>query len=157
MPKFGLSKEALEGRPPVAGGIYDFRLDGFKPAVAKKGGSVNLNPDLKIINNADFNDFKIFASLNEGFPPAVIGIVHALGMEMVTNAEGGADIPGEFLGGQDPKSWSYTGPLVGRTGKVEVQQVDRTDGKPGQRTEIKRFICALPGCAEVHPESYIKS
>jgi hypothetical protein len=157
MPKFSLSKEAIEGKPTVKGGVYEFRLDGFKPAKAKSGTSVNLNPDLKVINDPNFTDSKIFASLNEGFPPAVIGLVHALGMEMVPNADSGMDIPGDFQGGADPKTWSYVGPLVGRSGRVELQETERTDGKPGTRTEIKRFICALPGCQEKHPETYIKS
>jgi hypothetical protein len=143
MPKITTTKEQLEGKPPLEVGIYDFRVDGFKPELTKDKQSVNLRPQLRVINHPTHNGDPIFEWLN-----SQAGFMHkdfcaALGLELTVNADGGATLPGEFLGpDDDPTKWQYVGPIVGRTGKLELALGDNGRGK--MIPKIKRYISALP-------------
>jgi hypothetical protein len=153
MAKMGVSKQSLEGKPPIPAGMYDFRLDGFKPKVAKKGDSINLNPILKIINNPNGqNDNTIFFNLNNQAGWIFKDFAHAMGFELVPNTEGGGDLPGDFVPDpSDPENvekYKYQGPMLGRNGRCEVGV--RKDDKNKDQSYIKAFFCSVPGCLEKH-------
>jgi hypothetical protein len=146
MAKISVPKTQLEGFTTVPAGVYEVRLDGFKPVLSKKKDSVNLEPVLHIINHPNQNDQRLFEHMNTGCW-YMQDVVHAFGLEMVDNGDK-LDIPGEFLGpDNDPTQWSYTGPLVGRTAKVRTI-VGEYNSKP--QTYIDQWYCALPACREKH-------
>ena len=148
MPKIHAPKESIEGKPQLGGGIFEFRLDGFKPKKSKDGKSTNLNPQMRVINHPTNNDAPIFENMNSQAGWVQQDFCHALGVEM--EPDGG--FPGEFNGPEsDPSQWTYMGPLVGRTGRVELVQVPNLKG--GMRTTPKKYFCAVPGCTARHTES----
>jgi hypothetical protein len=152
MPKIKASKESLEGKPPLPVGIYTFRLDGFDPKLSKDTKSVNLQPKMKVINHAQHNDGRIFENLNSQAGWVMRDFCHALGIHMDGPEE--TDLPGDFQGPEgDPSNWKYVGPLVGKTGQVELTTVPNLKG--GTRTVPKRYLCAIPGCAVKHSESLV--
>jgi hypothetical protein len=155
MPKIRAPKESLEGRPTLPAGIYHFRVDGFIPKKSKDGNSVNLQPKMRIINHATANDQPIFENLNSQAGWVQRDFCHALGIQMEQNGQPhpeGTDLPGEFTGPEgDPSQWKYIGPIVGRTGQVELHIV--SNGKGGTKAAPKRYICAVPGCTVKHTET----
>lgn len=153
MPKMGVSKESLEGKPPVGAGIFTVRLDGFKPKTSKKGDSTNLNPILKVINHATLNDRNIFFSCNTNAGWIMEAFSHCFGLPLEERPDGGKDLPGEFV--PDPNSptdvakMRYNGPLLGLTGQLEL--VLGKDDKGKDQDKIKQFMCKVPGCTIQHP------
>jgi hypothetical protein len=150
-------KDSLEGKPQIRPGMYQFRLDGFKPDLSKekpgKDRSINLNPQMKIINNIEFDGAPIYHNLNIQAGWILKDFCHALGVPM-----GGPDhdeIPGEFQPGppSPPKDWKYVGPLMGKTGRVEIVSVPSNKG--GTFSAVKKFLCNVPGCQETHTESLV--
>ena len=154
MAKMGVSKESLEGRPPVGAGIFTFRCDGFKPKKSKKGDTVNLNPILKVINHPVHNDRNLFFNCNTAAGWLMIAFVHSLGIPMEQRTDGGADLPGDFAPDpSDPdnvEKFKYQGPLQGQVGQCEV--VVTKDDKGRDRDTIKQFMCKVPGCTVEHPK-----
>ena len=157
MPKIKVSKEGMEGKPPVGSGIFVFRLDGFKPKFSKKGDSVNLNPTLKVINHPEHNGRPLFENLNTGAGWVQKDLCHALGIPMLADpSDGSYTFPGEFTGpDNDPTQWRYVGPLLGKTGRVDVIEVPKFKGS-GTQSSIKSYICAIPGCQEKHTDNLLK-
>lgn len=156
MPKVAVNNEALKAPEPVEAGVYEFRFEGFKPSYSKDKGSINLNPMLAIINNPKYDgtvDNKkryIFLNLNTKAPWIQQDLIHSMGMEMEKIDSTTSQIPGTFDGpDNDPTQWKYTGPLTGRTGKVEVV-LGTWQGKP--KNDVKQFICAVPDCASKNPD-----
>jgi len=149
MPRISVPKDQLEGIQPVENDTYTVRLDGFEPKTAKKGGSVNLNPILKIINHPKHNDLRLFNNLNSKAGWIHKDFVHAFGLPMEIQGDE-ALIPGEFQGPEaTPEKWVYVGPLLGRTAQLVVVQTPNSNtGNP--RNEIKQFLCQVPGCKEKH-------
>lgn len=158
MPKVGVNRDQLEGLKNPPSGIYDFRFDGFKPKYAKqkegKERSINMRPQLIVINNQQFNDAPIMCNGNTAFAAELFDMCHALGLRYEGEAEGSDDmkIPGDFQGpDDDPSQWTYIGPLAGATGQVEIGETTGQDGKP--RTQVKKFFCKVAGCDARHRDS----
>lgn len=162
MPRIHINRDQLEGLKNPPAGIYDFRLDGFKPRNAKKkegkDQSVNLCPQLSIVNHPTLNGAPIFVWGNTAFGADMFDMCHALGIlyDGEANGEDELHIPGEFQGpDDDPTQWSYLGPLVGQVGQVEIADtVDQRTNQP--RTEVKKFFCKVPGCTANHRDSLLR-
>lgn len=160
--KMSVSKESLKGLPPMPEGLYEVRLDGWKPKKSAKGDSINLQPQMKVVNNAaGFNDRAVFENMNTNAGWIQQDFVHAFGLPMDLDGEN-ASIPGDFVpDATDPdnvEKYGYNGPLKGRTGKVYLIQVPAKDKngniKPGQiQNRIKYYVCAVPGCTEKHSDN----
>jgi hypothetical protein len=154
MPKITVNKESLEGLPSLPAGTYDVRLDGFKPRKSKKGDSVNLNAIFKVINNPTYNDREIWLNCNTSFPPAMYDMAHGMGVPFEAEDTADPQFPGEFQGpDDDPSKWNYIGPLIGRTGQIEV--ADKDNGKGGTNSGVKRFFCQVAGCTGRHKDSLL--
>jgi hypothetical protein len=155
MPKLKINKQSLEGPSKVPAGIYTVRLDGFEPDWTKKKDSYNLNPVMKIINNNDLHDRRIFDNVNTNAGWIERDFCHCFGV-MLENPDD-PDFPGEFVsdGGDnsDPTKWKYRGPLLGQTGQLEVAEVTGNNGKV--YSNVKRYLCRIPGCKENHSQNLI--
>lgn len=161
MAKFTVPKESLKGLPPLPPGIYEVRLDGFKPKLSKqkpgKDQSVNLNPQLKVINHPTLNDRMVSESLNVIMARNQRDFCHAFGFLMDhedDNDPQEASLPGEFQG--DPnnlETMHYVGPLVGQIAKIELASVPGDNGRT--YTNIKRYFCRVPNCTVSHPDSIL--
>jgi len=148
----GASVESLQGPSAFPGGIYELRLDGFEPKFSKDKGSVNYNPKFIVVNHPTLNDRRVFDNLNSKAGWVQLDLCHALGFEMEVIGDT-AFLPGEFQGpDNNPTDWHYIGPLVGRTLKVEIAEVDY---KGKTNNKIKRFLCVVPGCKAKHSENLI--
>jgi len=158
MPTIKIAKESLEGPKRIPPGIYWVRFDGFNPQPTKEAtrtgdltSSINLLPDLKIVNNSDFHDRKPGKEwLNSNAGWVLRDFSHCFGVPLAGTAEA-PELPGEFVPPDepDPSKWRYQGPYIGRTGQVELTEVYGQDGK-GPYINIKRYLCAIPGCKENH-------
>lgn len=157
MPSIKVSNDSLKAPEPVEAGVYEFRFEGFKPKFSKDKGSINLNPQLIIINNpkydgsaGDGKKHQIFENLNTKAPWVQQDFVHSLGIVMEKVDATTSQIPGAFDGPEDnPEQWKYTGPLTGRTGKCEVI-LETYNGKP--QNKIKQYICNVTNCAQMNPD-----
>ncbi len=181
MPNMMFPKSALEPRPAFKSGIYDVMLKGLKPALSKNVSettgekSINLTPELVICNSAEtfpdgkpYNGSKVFFSGNLSFLPAVQDMFHCFGEPLLENGDQ-VELPGSFGNGTtdpDPKNWgAYSGAVVNSIGQVEIVETPAQKKVGGQwvpdpgktRSEIKRFICKVPGCTVQHLESLIRS
>ena len=159
----GAFKSQLTGPPPVPTNIYTLQLVGFRPKVAAKGDSLNYNAEFKILDDPQYNDSKVFFSLNTKFFVATRDWVHATGNEceisQMLNPETGVvedfeTMPGFFEDAdkfpEDPTKWgAYRGPLTNATFKAEVI-LTSYQGKP--KNEIRQFFCAVPDCATKYPD-----
>jgi hypothetical protein len=169
MPSLSFPKSALEPRPNLPPGFIHVIFTGFRPKLSKKGDSINMNPQLHVVNDPrtdssgkPLNGQTVFESLNLSFPPRLVDLVHALGCEMVENGDN-VDIPGYFDGdtsNPDPSQWgTYHGPLENQVAQLELAEVQsrRSGAKPGDKqTDIKRYICKVQGCTVPHIESLIR-
>ncbi len=147
-----VAKDVIEGKDVVPPGIYEVKLVGFNPKVSKSGTSVNLNAIMQITNHAEFGDRKIYDTMNSnGYTYADFS--HCFGLPMETD---GTEfwLPGTWdkdkakYNADDPATWIYNGPLVGRTGKVEIA-VDNYNGKDNNK--VKRYFCAIADCEKKFP------
>ena len=142
MPTITVSKDAVKGRDVVPSGLYDVRLVAFRPKPTKAGDSVNLNGQFEIQNHPEYAGRMVFDNLSTNANAAwkLVAFVKAFGLDMTEAADGSLSIPGEFTGPEnDATQWKYVGPLVGRTGKVEVA-VDNYNGN--DKNIIKTFVPA---------------
>jgi hypothetical protein len=158
MPKLKIDKKSLEGPQKVPNGVYTVRLDGFEPNFTKekKEGNYNLNPVMKIINNNDLHDRRIFDNVNSNAGWIERDFCHCFGIKLENPDD--PDFPGEFTvppGGdsKDPTQWKYQGPLLGQTGRLEVAEVTGNNGKV--YSNVKRYLCRVPGCTESHSQNLI--
>lgn len=156
MARITVSKEEVQGFPPVPEGLYDVQLRGFKPKKAKKGGSTNLNPDVRIINHPTLNDRRIWVSMNTNAPFMWHEICHAFGCPLEDDGDGNVSIPGEFSGDVmiDPSSSVYSGPLLNQQGKLYVVQVQRDSRL---QNDVRHYVCRVSGCNEKHSDNLIKA
>jgi hypothetical protein len=129
--KVAATRSSLTGPPPVDTNVYELRVVGFKPKVAKSGTSLNYYGEFEVINNGQFDGRKVFFSLNTAFPTGIRDFVHATGNEMekttILNEETGQMeeafvLPGIFENAdqfpQEPEKWgAYRGPLTNATFK----------------------------------------
>lgn len=160
MPKLSASKEELKGQPVHPEGLYSVKLKGFKPKWAKKKDSVNLNPDIVIINHPELNDKKVFFNLNTKAKWLWSDFCHGFGVPLQQGpTPDDFEWPGDFSGSEsDPDKWSYTGPLMGQQGQVYLIQVPAVDSNGNERAgeyqnRVKYFVCSLPGCVEKHSDN----
>lgn len=154
-----VSNDKLEGQDVVKAGQYEVKLLGFKPKVAKSGTSYNLNPTMEIVNHSEFAGRKIFDTLNSGGAWTWPDFVHAFGLPMETNGteswiptmskDGAWDGDPAKYDAENPDTWVYKGPLIGRIAKVEVA-VDSYKGK--ENNKIRRYFCAVADCATKFPK-----
>jgi hypothetical protein len=145
---------------------------GFKPKMSKnkEKPSVNLNPELVIVNDAritpdgkPLNGQKLFESLNLSFLPRVQDFFHALGAPMTESGDN-VELPGYFDGdtsNPDPTKWGqFHGPAINEIAELELAEVPsrKSGAKPTDtQTDIKRYYCRVPGCTVQHMESLIQS
>ena len=87
--------------------------------------------------------------LNDSIPAFIQDFVHSFGVPMEDPFGPNPSMPGSFDGDeQDPKTWKYTGPLLGKTAQWELG----TRMYLGREvTDVRRFICAVPDCALTYP------
>lgn len=141
-------------------GTYTVSFQGFKPKKAAKGDSTNLNAEVVVIGDPEQNGKKSTYSLN--FQAStwfmIKSFVHSFGIEVEKDAQDNESIPGDFSGpnykADDPTTWQYSGPLMGRTAKWEFAE---TEYQKKKLVKPKQFLCALPGCTEKHPDNLNKS
>jgi hypothetical protein len=141
---FKLDKSKLNGQEPVPAGIYTVLFTGFKPAWSKKGDTLNYNPSVEIVNDPNYENRKLFTSLNSAIPSFIQDFVNSFGLEMEGDeSSDDISIPGTFdadpegFNETDPKTWVYAGPLEGKTAQWEIGETTY-EGKP--RNEVVRFI-----------------
>ena len=168
MAQIKVSRESLEFEtfPP---GDYVVQLHGFRPKKSKDKNSTNLQPQLKIVGHPTLAGKHVFFNLNDGAGFIIRDFVHCMGLFMDNEVPGqevgdrGLELPGEFVNWDDadPSKAQYAGPLLGRTGRIELAETQARD-KSGNavpnktRNEVKRFYCAAPGCTVQHKESLIR-
>ena len=154
MAKIGFSKEDLAGPPPIPEGMYELRLTGFKPKRSKDGGSVNLQPQLEIVNHPTHNGRNVLDWLNSGASWIIESFCHCFGQVLTPNPNGGGDMPGDFIGPDDnPEAWQYQGPLTGAVGKVFLKPVEY-QGKTNAR--VDQWFCSVPNCTTKHATGLAK-
>lgn len=153
MPRISFSKEELVGNV-YPEGLYELRLEGFEPEKSKKGDSVNLNPVLKIVNHPTLNGKRVFDNLNSSASWIVESFVHAFGLPLTPNPNGGGDMPGDFVGpDDDPEKWQYQGPLSGQVAKAFLK-VTTYNGK--ENTKVDQWFCNVSGCQTKHAQGLAK-
>lgn len=156
----GYSKDKLTGIKPVPPGLYYVRFEGFKPKLSKDKGdgtarSLNLNAEGTIVSHPEFDGRKVFATLNEGIPSFIQDFCHSFGVEMENQASDNPSFPGIFdaepstFDENNPETWKYAGPLVGKVAQWELG-VKTYQGREQQSQ--RKFICAVPDCANRFPE-----
>jgi len=154
MPKLTASKEEVQGLPVMAEGLVTVRLDGFKPTLSSKKDSVNLNPQMKVINHPEYNDRLVFDSLNTKAKWTWTDFCHAFGLPLAADAQGNVEFPGDFNGPEDnPEKWEYVGPLLGQQAQLYLIQSEY-NGK--QNNKIKMYVCRIQGCSEKHSNNLAK-
>lgn len=153
--KMGFDKDSLTGKT-VTPGLYTLRLTGFKPKKNKDGDSVNFNAQMKIINSPEFDDTKMFETLSAKAGFTQWDFAHAFGMELEDMGNGQYVLPGTWdkdlakFKADDPSTWVYDGPLLGRDAQVEIAN-DTYEGKINNK--VKRYICAVPDCDIKFPDN----
>lgn len=154
MPRLTVSKEGVEGQPLLPEGMYTVRCDGFKPKFSKDKQSKNLNPVLKVTNNAEYNDRNVYENLNTKADWIWKDFCHSFGVP-IDQENGSYVFPGNFEGPDDqPEQWQYAGPLVGQLAQVYVVQVSDNNG--GIKNAVKFYSCKLPACSLKHATSLVK-
>lgn len=152
--KMNFNQEELKGVQPVPAGLYKVRLEGFKPKASKNGDSTNLNAEVTIVGGGEFDGKKLFAGLNSKIPNWIQDFVHSFGLEMEDQLSDNPSIPGVWdadpstFKADDPSTYKYAGPLLGRVAEWEVG-MGEYQGKA--KNEIRQFICAVPDCASRFP------
>jgi hypothetical protein len=155
MPKLTASKEEIKGLPLMVEGMVTVRLDGFKSQLSKNKDSVNLNPIMKVINHAEYNDRNVFENLNTKGKWVWKDFCHAFGVPLVETPTGDAEFPGDFDGPEDdPTKWQYRGPLLGQQAQIYIIQGD--NGKGGVNNKVKYYVCKVAGCVEKHSDNLAK-
>lgn len=135
-----ISKEQIKGLEVLPPNHYELKLISFAPKISKNGDSYSLNPCMEVINHPDFAGRKVFDSLNSKGAWTWPAFVEAFGLTMEGNDAEGYSIPGQWNGNpavfneNDPATWVYKGPLVGRTGKAEIY-VDNYNGKDNNKVK----------------------
>lgn len=147
-----VSAESLKGFTPIPEGIYDLRFEGFKFAPSKKGDSINMNPQFKVVSGQYANRM-VFGRINSLAPWVMQDFSHACGFALEKKQDGGfgfvGDIDGPSSDIKDCSNWTYRGPMTGRTLKAKVV-VSTYNGRPGN--DIEYFVCAVPDCNTKYPE-----
>lgn len=137
-------------------GLVSVRLYGFKPKKSKAGDSVNFNAQMKIINHPENDGYPLYETLSAKAGFTMWDFAHGFGLELEDMGNGQYSIPGVWDGDlvkfkeDDPTTWVYEGPLVGRDAQVEIAP-DTYEGKTSMK--IKRYICTVPDCDTRFPDN----
>jgi hypothetical protein len=151
------NKDEVKGMPLMQEGMVTVRLDGFKPSLSKNKDSVNLNPIMKVINHAEYNDRSVFENLNTKGKWVWTDFCHAFGVPMVADASGDFEFPGQWGEGvneADSSTWQYSGPLLGQQAQLYIIQGD--NGKGGVNNKVKYYVCKIAGCVDKHSSNLAK-
>lgn len=138
------TKDQLKEQESIIG-VYKVRLDGFKPRKGRTNG-IDLNPQMKIVGDATYNDRVVFSNLNGYYAPwqfeHFAKCFGEAGLE--TKPDGSQGLPGGFDGNpDDPTTWHYVGPLVGRVGTVEVgENTNKKDANNPFKNQVLKFLPA---------------
>jgi hypothetical protein len=165
MARMSASKEEVSGQQELLPeGMYDVILKGFTPFTSKKGDSVNLNPDVRIVNHPTLNDKKIFISMNTNAPFMWAEVCHCFGCPLEEVGEE-MTVPGQFdgpeydavlkLGAKKKVPWVYHGPLLNQQGKLILGHVIR-EGSTKPQNDVRQYICRVSGCEVKHSDNLIK-
>ena len=152
------STESLSGKPPVPDGWYQLRLSGFKQEASSKKDSINLNPQIEVINHSEYDGRKVFESMNTKGTWVIRDLVHACGLHMVEVQDGnqGTEAANWTMPGvwnksdqfpEEPDKWEYLGPL---TNAVFTAELYTKDYQGRKSNKIRQFKCAVPGCTVKH-------
>lgn len=153
----GISKETIEGKEVPPAGIYEVRLDSFKPKFSApkegKAPSLNLNAKMSIVNNPEQDGKLIYEGLNQNAGWVQIDFCHGFGLPMETDGDeywlpGTWDTDPAF----DPtkaETYKYSGPMIGRIAKVELYH-DTFNGKVSAK--VRKYFCAVDDCTTKFPE-----
>lgn len=164
--RLGVSPESLKAPEPIAEDLYTFRVEGFKPELTAKKDKINYNPQLKVVTGAKTGGENagkpLFESLNSAAGWIQNDFVHSLGLEMEKQEDGTLAMPGSFEApelpdstvNQDPTTWKYNGPMIGRTGQAYVVKTEYTakDGSKKPINKIKYYVCAVADCNKKYPD-----
>lgn len=164
-----ISKEQVEGKEQVPEGLYKVRFSRFNPQWTRQNNlqesqwiatrSINLNGEYEILEHPDYAGRMIYDTLNIGPKTPLFSLIdmcHAFNcpMEFDTATEQ-YDIPGmdsimqsPAYDENKPETWDYRGPLMGKTGQVEIGH-KLFNGKPQVRP--RRWFCAVPDCDKAYP------
>lgn len=154
--KMGVSQQEIQDASNYVNkpGTYTVVFQGFKPKKAAKGDSVNLYPQVTVIGDPDQNGKQASYPLNFQASTWFIvkNFIHSFGIKEEVDAQGNESIPGDWIqpDPNKPETWSYNGPLMGKTAKWEFAPVTY-DGKTNVKP--KQFLCALNGCTEKHKDN----
>lgn len=160
--KMSVSKEQVEGREVVPEGIYKVRFVKFAPKLSKadpnnpaKERSINLNAEYEIVDSTDFADRKIFELANMKSFNIQTEICHCFGVPLeLDTTDDTYFIPGTWdsnpnFDQDNPETYEYRGPLIGKVGVVELA-VTSWNGR--SRNQVRRYLCGIPTCAQDFPQ-----
>lgn len=140
-----VDKEKIKVLPPPDAGLKVLRLVSFKPKRNKNKDGINFNPMFEVENCPPDRNKAVFNSMSDKFHQALLDICHGLGFDMDPTT--GA-LPGGFEGdANEPSTWQYKGPLMGKTMEAECE-IDTYLGKDSLK--IKSIRCKVSGCKEKH-------
>lgn len=151
---FKFNAEELKGPKPASPGLVVVKFEQFRPKKSKAGDSINFNAEVSIVGGPD-DGKKVFAGLNSKIPAWIQDFHHSFGVVIPLDEDGDPTFPGIFNVDQasykedDPTTWKYAGPLVGKTAQWEIG-IKSYNGKDSN--EPRQFICAVPDCASKYPE-----
>lgn len=163
-----ISKEQVEGKEQIPEGIYKVRFSKFNPQWTRQNQlteqqwlairSINLNGTYEVLEHPDYAGAFIYDTLNLGPKSPLFGLIdmcHGFGIPIEYTEATGYEIPGmdsivqaSNYDPNNPETWDYRGPLLGRIGQVEVGH-KLFNGKPQVRP--RRWFCAVPDCATKYP------
>lgn len=156
--KMGFDKDSLTGKQ-VLPGLYTVRLMGFKPKKNNNGDSVNFNAQMKIINHPEYDGTPLYETLSAKAGFTQWDFAHAFGMELEDLGNGQYVLPGTWdkdlakFKEDDPSTWVYDGPLLGRDAQVEVANDPNFRDSTKLDNKIKRYICAVDQCDVKFPDN----
>ena len=151
---FKFNKEELSGPKPVPPGLYTVKFEQFRPKKSKDGASINFNAEVSIVGG-EYDGKRIFAGLNTKIPSWIQDFFHSFGVPMEDQNGEEPSIPGIFdvdkatFNAEDPTTWKYAGPIVGKTAQWEID-VKTYQGRDSN--EPRQFICAIKDCASLYPQ-----
>jgi hypothetical protein len=144
----------IEGQDVIPPQIYEAKLVAFKPKASKSGTSFNYNPVLEIVSPAEYAGRKVFDNWNSVAEWLLVDYCHAFGLPLETDGKS-SWLPGVWdadpakFNADDPSTWVYKGPLVGRVAKVEIA-VDNYNGRDNNK--VRRYFCAVADCKTKFPK-----
>ncbi len=143
MPVLTVSAETVEGKPPKEAGIYQVQLVGFKPKMSKNGDSINLNPQMKIVNHpvAEFNGDYVSDFLNTLFGSTVAAFHNCFGSPISKDPVTGQysymisidDLqdPNAQISASNIERCNVTSPLIGQVGALVLEVKEDKDWNTG--------------------------